>query len=490
MSERKIIKFIRDLTKSEAKAFNDFVLSPYFNKNESLVKFHNITIKYIDKKIKPEKLERFYEKEFTKLDINYSKSLCDKYFSNLYTLALEFASLHTIKKDKKLVDIQLMKFFSNKKDFSNHEKYFDKISEDLINQPDSTSKFYELIRLYSDALNVFHKSNNRSRIEKTNKSLIYFLDIHYIVKKYFNQVQNLIGEDRFNTKFKIHFSEILLNSVEKTEYIKEPIIACWHYAFQFLNSKDLKVRKENFEKFIFYCNSHISKFCDVTKNNFYTIVENYVSTVFEDKSEYYNFKFNHYKEQLNNGGIYFHGMIFAQSVKNIVNISLKLSEFDWLDQFLEEHKEKIVPKSEQNDILLYSTALIAFYKKEYRKCDDLIRNLHFKNVFYRISVKRLELMVNFELKEWLYLDSLINAFRVSLTPARAKSIPENHRIYNNNFLNFFALLYRNGSGTKSFKMNEIEKTYQKLNDELKISSKDWLQSKFQVILSKTSIDQV
>ena len=66
-----------------------------------------------------------------------------------------------------------------------------------------------------------------------------------------------------------------------------------------------------------------------------------------------------------------------------------------------------------------------FSKKEWNKVIELLQQVEYDDVFYKLDSKALLLKTYYEMSEWLVLDSLIDSFQILLR--RNKEISKQHR---------------------------------------------------------------
>ena len=75
-------------------------------------------------------------------------------------------------------------------------------------------------------------------------------------------------------------------------------------------------------------------------------------------------------------------------------------------------KERIVPEELRDDVFNYSMAQLHFYLKNYSEVLQLLQQVEYLNIFYKLGSKKLLIETFYELQEWDSLDSAMNAFRV------------------------------------------------------------------------------
>lgn len=137
------------------------------------------------------------------------------------------------------------------------------------------------------------------------------------------------------------------------------------------------------------------------------------------------------------------GTISSAIVKNYITISLKLGLFQKADTFLERFEPYLV-LSEKEDIYNYNKANILFHQDKYEEALVLLATIKYKDVFYKLSAKRLYIKIYFSLckkdgrKYFEVLDSALNAFKKYIYTT--KEVNESVRLRNKSFYKYTSKL--------------------------------------------------
>jgi hypothetical protein len=133
------------------------------------------------------------------------------------------------------------------------------------------------------------------------------------------------------------------------------------------------------------------------------------------------------------------GTILPNVFKNIVTVSTTIGALDWTRAFITEYQNYLAEESKE-DMLAYAWSLIAFKEKTYDKALKSVSQVSQKNIFLALSIRRLQLKIYFEQKEWEVLLSSINSYRVYLH--RLNRLSSRHKEVNTLFLNLLSALCR------------------------------------------------
>lgn len=135
--------------------------------------------------------------------------------------------------------------------------------------------------------------------------------------------------------------------------------------------------------------------------------------------------------------------LLAGQYKNIITIALRTQSFDWAQWFLESFKNNI--RDEQAQVVyIFNKANIAFEQKEYVHCLQVLSQVVFKDVFYKLTTKRLMIksLYMLYLSDRTYFETLhghLNAFKKYIYTK--KNLPEVYQETNKNFYKFIHQIF-------------------------------------------------
>jgi len=169
----------------------------------------------------------------------------------------------------------------------------------------------------------------------------------------------------------------------------------------------------------------------------YTLLLNYARwKTYAGKSEFLGESFHVYRFILKKPILTEDNRISHHHYRNIVNIAIDLSEYEWARQFMDEYKEKVVEALREN-VYAYNMAALQFARQQYLEALDYLRMIQFSDVefidfYYHLYYKTLMIQTAFELSEVELLMSNLESFRLYLL--RHDDIPKNMKDTYSNFI--------------------------------------------------------
>lgn len=471
MINRKILTFLKSLSKKELGKFELYLQSPYFNQSEEITFIYHHLKEFISVKNKNLSFDEYLNNKLPKEKKAISKVNLDKYLSRINKFLLDFISMEQFRSNEFDKNAALIKYLIEKDELQLFDKTYNKTKTILDKEKISFQNYlnrFLLERQKTNYLSVHSVSRKgKQNLQETDDAL----DDFYLTQKFNLAIIKKTRERSNNEKYNYEFTDILHNYLNKNQ---NSLLNMLYQAYYVIFDQHVN-KKKSFKKLCTFFNEKADQLDEIVAYNFGVLILNQAKDVLKN-DEHYPFIFELYKIQLKNNILYYKGKLFDTLFKNIVDVATRLNELDWCEKFIEENSDKIIPKEQAKDITNYCKARLSFFKGKYEITRDFIQTLHFNDIYYKMAVRRLEIMVYVELKEDIYLESLVNAFRVSLTPERSPNLSAKHRDLNKTFINFIVKILKLSNGLDSINLEEINK----INTNLKtknVVNKIWLQNK-------------
>ena len=484
MHQSRLFLCLKTLSLKEWQKLEEYVLSPFFNKNEKIVIFFSLL-----------KTEAF---DLDSPNLEKSILMCklfsenEKSASNLGNLMTQF--LNTVYdfwhlcyiKDKKenvsrwvailntLQEKGLSKIW-----MSNYNKWK---KEDKKHQIQDVTYFYNKY-LILECVYGFTIDYSKEKIEVDLQEVTNAFETYVI----FNNLKyccNMLNSSQFR---QLDTSKALIENI--TNRINEknlsdiPSIKLYYTAFlmlkypnevgYFRELNDLLSKKESKK-------SPISYLPKDEALDIYTFALNYcIGKIVKGELNYYREMFDLYKhilnenlfdKQLENSNEKY---IDANHIKNIVTLGLRLKETEWTKQFVENNKRKVLPDL-QEDCYKFNMANIYFQEKQYDNVLEVLRDIEYINYFYQVDCRVLLLKTYYETKNSELLLFLSDTFRKQLDNNKL-SLSKNRKNAYKNFNTYLLKLSKlRNKGTRKKICLELAKLNENIENTQDFSDKQWL----------------
>ena len=303
------------------------------------------------------------------------------------------------------------------------------------------------------------------------------LDVFYLSSK-LEYACLMLAQHHFNVplpvKESLHLLENILPLVETFYAPKEPLIALFYQAYILLKNKEdaatgekLRYLLDEYDEFIPFdqlvnVEAIYRSFC---------ILEHNLGRFSTQQL------FDLYQSHLEKAYLFRRGGLQPGLMKNLVNLGLKQKSYDWVWNFLQNYKDRIVGTDFPEEVYLFNLANYHFSLGAYEKVLESLQEYR-EDTYYKVAAKRLELKVYYEQKSPI-LESKMDAFKVYLFRVSKKILSISHQEGNNNFINFLRQICNPGTYKNESKINRILKKMEATSTTLE---REWLEEKLKNLL--------
>jgi len=412
----KAFHVLRTFSKKDVKNFNDFLLSPVFNKNKKVILLYKILSDKFHPHYNSEKLSRTFLKQ--KLACKTDSRLNDL-FAVLHRLCLEYFSYLNMSEQKYEKDKFLMFELEKRGDYDlfkiHTENFLCKInnsgSQDITDffykyliyktqynteilyrkpkNPDCIKNYTTLLDHSANYLtgfwlenNISHERNFDSRSKKVSMDINEFASL-----KFFNLVFKKIGENEILGCVKSTLTKnecLLIDAITMQRDIHiTPSIRKFDEVIAFLNKNkselDINIRNLIFIELLnqIYSMANCNPEMEEYEMNFYTLFLNEKGYIIENYKYFslYQFKF-----------LLMRGFSFKDK--------------NWIKNFFDDYILKVDP-AYRTQLSNFYYAYSYFISKQYKKSLEHTAKVKLDFYIFKRDIKLLNAMVFFELEEWL-----------------------------------------------------------------------------------------
>ena len=469
MTDSKIYNVLTHFDKIEQNRLRKYIRSPYFNVNETLMTFYDVLSEHINANGKAGELTKeqiwgqLYENE-TFNDVRFRKLSSD-----LLKLVEGFLAQQIYDKD----NLQQTNFLLEAVNEKKIERLYKsstrqaQIWSDVRNQKPAGYYYYQfeiqkkLYDLNEAELKRFEKSN----VEEIINNLDYF----YLAEKLKWYCTVLSRQNLISHEYQLLFFDEIISHMDKYTYDNVPLIRIYYLIFL--------TQTANNEEHYFALKDLLSKYWMTLPlkdaEEAYTNMFSYcIKKMNQGNAEFYREFLNLSKDLLKTDILLARGELNPWYFRNAVMASLRLNEYEWAEQFINDFENKL-PIDFRKNAVSYNRALVYFYQKKYDKVIPLLQSVEYDELVYNLSSKSILLAVYYELDADEALGSLMESFKTFLN--RHKEISDVQRILYSNLMKYIKKLLKLIPGDQK----EIAKIKQEMEDDKKIgiASMKWVYEK-------------
>lgn len=479
MHNNSLINLLKNFTQKEINDFKEFLISPYFNKKNSVIKLYEIIQKYY-----PDFISISISKKNIYRELFPGKEYNDSNFRvlvhNLNELAKKFIAYKTFEDNKIEFDFNQFTGLMNKQQFSHLEKLINRLlsnleNEDLISDVYNYSRFrIERVKIYYLSVShkgVFEKFLDRADFEKV---FFYLSSFYYInsMRLYINvlNIQIIYKKEFNNDNF-----EKMISLIDKNIFNINPVIEIYYCIIKLFD-------KDNEENYYFRIKEILNKISNSLHSDdldeIYINLTNYCNRKIATGSKIFeNEKFELYKSEIELKLYLVKGYMSPVYYKNLVILALNLKEFIWIKEFMFNYKNELPADSGEN-VFMYCMALYEFDMKEFESSLEFLSKIKYDELYLKFDSKILQLMIYYEMNSVVPLISSLEAFRQFLS--NNKLLPPNKKEAYKNFYKYFIKIVNHNINKDKYELEHL-KTF--LSGNVTVFKKYWLIEKINKLLS-------
>ena len=484
MNSSQLLSVLRSFQKAEVVQFEKFLLSPYFHKKKLPQELFQLW-SYLRKGLKS-KNSHYFEKPRVYQNLfpeqPFLKGKLEKLMSQLYSQVKSFLIFQQLKQNtgEKAQQMHLMTVFFDRKlsrPFNHLYKKLQAVQPDLENNWSSEFLYEQFVlqEKISEFQSLYNTRKNDLNLPQTH----FYLDLHFLVSKLKYAIQ-LLARDLF--VFRVNSEKSLLSldaiiPVLSSAYKDIPIVKLHLKAYHLLKCfyvKEGEILHQQFNELLdiyAVCMPYDQLKALQTLNRNYAVYKYH-----EGNPVYLKKTFTLYQQHLKQGFLYQNGQILPGTLSNIVLIGLRNKAFDWVRQFLLQHKDCIGGTTSPEIVFQYNMGQYYFSIQDYDKALSYIA-LTYEDQYYKIAARRLEVMILYEINSEIF-ESKLNAFKLYIYRLTEASAHFKNKIRNQNFADLLKQIWR----PKTLKnQTRIDKLLKKAKSLKYLTDREWLIEKLNML---------
>jgi hypothetical protein len=463
MHKSKLLKLFYQLDRKQKLGIRKFVHSPYHNHREDVQMLWDYIEKYAKRR------EMLYkEKAFEHLFPNtaYDDSSMRYVMSFLLQMIEQYLVVDQLDFREPENKLRLVRAYRGFDLPQVQERLLEDVREDLDKQRLRNSQF--LYQTYLLELETYRHSEQSQRTQAKNlQALGLDLDLFYMAEKLKISCIQFSHESVYKTAYDYGLLPQILGYLEAHPQHRQHLaIGIYYHCYRALTQNN----QEDYQAFLDLLLANRQCFEREEQADLFVLAINYGIRAINQGSEGHLQSTLHlYKKGLEEKILLHNGELSRFSFKNMIAIGLKVGDFVWVEQAIEEYQQYV--NYEHRALYVhYASAKLAFAKKDYERASVLLRSLEYDELFMNIDAKIMLMKIYYETKAWDLLEYFLVSFRMFVNRKRADLAD-----HQENYLNIMALtqqltrLNRQDKGAVKAFREKIEQTEP-------LSEKAWLLS--------------
>jgi hypothetical protein len=470
MKKSTLIDLLSKLSQKEVKEFGEYIGSPFFNKNQSIIRLYDYLRTQYPLFEKEKVAKKFvYSKLFPK--IKYNDGFMRTLIFSLCTLAEDYLSYirfkNTYYKEKLFLLFELNDRHIDRLFERNVHAISKKLDEEVVRDIDYYEDKYNL----ENEKYTYYFRKKPDAYEKTFKEVSMSAMMNYLTVSYLTSAINdynrlLNFKNMYNVDFDLGQIEKLFEAIDPKHFRDIPCVIISYYGMMlFLKENDIS----NF----YTIKELLGKYeSSLDRNHVYNISQNLINycnrNMNKGHPELLRERFEIYKMGIEKKIFPIQGKTNFRFFTNVTETAVKLKEFEWAQHFIKKFKNQL-PEDIRENTCNYSLSLYEFASGNFEKSLEFLSRVRYNDVYHKLKCKSLIAMLYYELDYNEQLLSHIDAFNHFIINDQLVN-NERKRIYSG-FIRYVKKIERIRQKNLA---GEAEKMLKKITDDQRVFYKDWL----------------
>lgn len=273
---------------------------------------------------------------------------------------------------------------------------------------------------------VILEADNRTQKLNVDR-IVRNLDKFYIAQKLMSYMTAMSQKRIINLEYDLLFIDEILDHIEQNPYPDTPQIRILYLVAKLYQTNDSQFFPE-LKELVF---EHINLFPPAEANKIFRSSLNFlIGWSNEGRSEYLRQLFEFYQYAIGQAFFFLEEGFNPWIFKTIVLVSLRLREFAWCQEFIDNYAERLDPDVRENAIR-FNTARLHWYQKNHDEVLTLLNQVEFDDFSYNLSSRAMLLATYYEIDEVEALFSFLDSFTAFLRRNASKLPKKRHENYKN-----------------------------------------------------------
>lgn len=470
MFSDKLISLLQTFSRVEMTRLHKFLLSPYFNEQKDVTRLFEWIAQATRKSdIAPAPLtkEKVWAALYPKRAMNDAH--LRRLASDLTQLALHFLVQEARRQDSLGEALELQKLLEKpelKKHLTSVERQLQKLLDD-----DPAGSITVYLAQFRMNRNIFYRASNVDQLGPAD----FYLECFYLTQKLRFYVALLLYRGARATEQEMKMISGFWEYLADERFAAVPLIHIYLKVIACFTEPD---QEQHFRELMDNIDLFAPQLIKEDLRESYHIAQNYCALkINQGNNEYYREVFAIFRKTIENELLLEAGRLSEGVYKNIITAGLRVKEFEWVEQFIEQYSA-FLPADIRENACSFNLANLYSHRKQHSKVIELLRNVEYSDVVYALSAKLILVRTYYDTDEVMALESLIDSFRIFLR--RNKIISKNQKREYNNFLNIVKKLASMPLSDQA----AVAKLRQRVTKAASIMPKKWLLEKMDELKRK------
>lgn len=410
MEKTKLIALLKTFDTKQWTEFDEYIRSPFFNKNHELVDYFQLLRCYAPR-FHPKKIGR--EKLFQELfgALSYD----DKKMNHLSSLLLkqleDYIGYKWMKRQNGLSQYHAMEACFER-NLNKHYRFLaSRFARNWEGQKQEGAAFHHQQLLAADLANRSFLKQRSRKYDPHLQTASDQLDAYYLIKKLKYSCEMLDRGQAMAVDYQLPLMPEISRFLQVKQYPDIPLISIYCQIYAMLTQEDKDGHFKALKGLIHQYNDQLNT---AEIQLIYLFAINFsIRKIRAGDTRYLAECLDLYLESIDKKLVYIDGHLSPWTFKNVVKLGLKLDRIDWTEAFIVKHAPELAAAFRDN-AYHYNLADLYFWKQSFNEAQQHLHEVSFTDIHYTLDSKVLFLKIFYEKRDWEVLLSQVAAFRMYL----------------------------------------------------------------------------
>lgn len=472
ISDTKVYKVLAELNVYELNRLKKYLVSPYFNKNKFIISYYEVIYDLLKDGKELEVTREFIWGQIYP-DKTYSDPKFRKLSADLLKLIESFLAVELFEENPLHKANYLLEMIGDKNIeilYNTAVNTANRTAEKQIERP--ATYYYHLYQKeknYFSLSSEFEKKSRSSKLEFNLSDINTNLDKFFIAEKLKYACTLISWKNVMKLDDEIPFIDEIIHHVQTHDYSDTPPIIIYYQIYLTTIEPD---DAAHFNKLRSLIDQFIALFPPGEARSIFDSALNYcIRKINQGKIEFIEKAMELYVEGIDNKILLVNEELSPTSFRNACLLALRIGNYNWAEQFVNQYGNLINPKFRENAIS-FNLARISYYKKDFDKVKEYLREVEFDDLIYNLTSKSILLATYYETEELEPMYALFESFRTYLNRNKS-NMPER---YYHSYINLIKYTKKLGKTYPKDK-KRIDIIRKEIEQQPDIADKKWLLQK-------------
>ncbi len=462
MQKSHLVAIFKTFSKKEVRELRKWLHSPAHNQREDVIKLFEFLVES-DHLRQNELLskENVYSWVFPRVPFDDAHMRQVMHF--LLKAVESFLIYEELQNDPVGASISLARVFRKRKLDRPFQKMFK-----AVRQKQAKNAYRDGVYLQNEFLleyeNYVYLSGLKRTVPLNLQEVSGALDLSYIVNKLRQSCLMVAHQTVFKTEYEMGLLQAVTDYVEQNDLLHIPAVAIYYYNYKSITERENETHFQNLKQEIFKSST---LFPQSEMRDIFLLALNYcIERMNAGHQEYIREAFELYQRGFEQKTLLDNNILSRWTFRNLVSICLRLKEFRWVENFIEDYQQFLSPRYRDN-FVHYSQANMYYEKGQYDKAMRLFSQVEYDDILINLSAKTRLLKMLFLENEMDTLESLLESMR---TYVQRKEVMGYHKANYKNIIRYAKKLIH----VNPYSQPQREKLKKEIEATQPLTEKKWL----------------